>query len=138
MKDIVFAGGLLLLLLLSAGPTAAQTWNQLAPTGGPPQFPGGTVVYDPDSNRAIHYGPCCAHTTEVWALANADGLGGTPEWINLVPSGAPGPPGRHAHAAAYDPIHNRMIIFSGCLGGCFPVASDVWVLANADGFDQFG
>lgn len=130
---------LLFVLALSTGLAVAQTWTQLATTGGPPQPPGGSAVHDPNSNRAIIYGVCCAHTTEVWALANADGLGGTPAWVNIVPAGASGaPPGRHAHATAYDSINNRMIIFSGCGGGCFPVLTDVWVLANADGFDASG
>jgi len=134
--------GIFVLLSLAAfaSRAAAQEWIQLSPTGGPPQASGccGGRVYDPDSNRAMLYGPYPFHTTEVWALANADGLGGTPEWVNIVPAGAFGPLGRHWHATAYDSINNRMIIFSGCSGGCLPLLTDVWVLANADGFDPSG
>lgn len=109
------------------------SWSDLAPTGGPPTSMG-TVVLDPGSNRAIEFAGCCNNPNDVWALVNANGVGGATQWVNLIPNGAPGsPPGRHSHSAVYDAVNNRMIVFGGCLGGCFPITNDVWVLGNANG-----
>jgi hypothetical protein len=71
---------------------------------------------------------------DVWVETNANGLGGTGAWSNLIPNGTAGsPPGRINHSAVYDVANNRMIIFGGCLGGCLPVDNAVWVLSNANG-----
>src|SRR5262249_28468901 len=64
-------------------------------------------------------------------LTNANGLGGTPAWIQLSPTGTP-PLGRYLTPAAYDPNSNRMIIFGGWLQGNLP-GNDLWVLTNANG-----
>jgi beta-glucosidase len=69
--------------------------------------------------------------SDVWALVNANGSGGSSDWILLSPKGtAPG--GRENHVAAYDPANNRMLVFGGdnCAGGLY---NDVWILTNADG-----
>jgi hypothetical protein len=86
----------------------------------------------------IIFGGCGADCTpalnDVWVLTNANGVNATPTWINLSPVG-PGPASRTRHAAAYDQINNRMIVFAGQDGtanGC-STFSDVWVLSNANG-----
>ncbi|HEV8614863.1 MAG TPA: Ig-like domain repeat protein [Methylomirabilota bacterium] len=107
------------------------TWIKLAPAGGPSPLPGDKALFDAVNNRRIVFGSSLS-TSEVWVLTNADGLGGEPAWIQLAPSGTPPAP-RHGHTAVYDSNSNRMIVFGGCAGGCFPLLNDVWVLTNANG-----
>src|SRR6266849_3211159 len=61
-------------------------WTQLAPAGTPPS-PSGyhTAVYDSGSNRMIVFGVfnSGSASNQVWVLTNANGLGGTPTWIQL-------------------------------------------------------
>jgi len=111
------------------------TWIDLAPSGGPPDALG-SVVADPTSGRVIVFGGLSntGNTNAVWVLVNGDGVSTPAQWTNLIANGASGsPPGRHGHVAVYDGSSNRMIVFGGCLGGCLPVANDVWVLTNANG-----
>lgn len=118
----------------SFGQGSGPVWTQLSPSGGPPQLfnyqP--TIVRDPATNRLIFYGRNSGGTSEVWVLTNSNGLNGAPDWIQLNPAGGP-PPSRGNHFGVYDPTSNRMMIFGGCGGGCFPILNDVWVLTNANG-----
>ncbi|MFZ5876513.1 MAG: kelch repeat-containing protein [Nitrospirota bacterium] len=117
-----------------------SAWSQLSPTGGPP--PGRARhaynAYDQSSNRLIIFGGwdssvCCSFTNDVWVLTNANGLGGTPQWINLIPPGDPGAPSPRADAdSVYDPATNRMIIFGG-QNETFDSINETWVLTNANG-----
>ena len=131
--------GLFTLLLALASPAAAQTWTKLAPSGSPPQYRcyGASPVSDPATQRMILFGgnSCAGFVlNDTWILTNANGLGGAPQWINLIPNGASGSPvARANHSAVYDSASNRMIIYGGCTGGCLPIANDVWVLTNANG-----
>ncbi len=111
-------------------------WTQLSPTGGPP--PGqvyGTAAYDPASNRLIVLGGDTgtgtgAPTNSVWALTNANGKGGTPAWVNLIPDGASGSPAAATvSAAAYDSASNTMMT----LWYGYPSSGPVWELTNANG-----
>jgi hypothetical protein len=116
--------------------SANQSWVQVKSDGTPPAArTGHSAVYDPKSNRMIVFGgglgqasPCANDT---WVLTNANGFGGTPTWIQLIPSG-PLPPPRLVFAAAYDSKTDSMIIFGG--NDCFSTLfNDVWVLSNANG-----
>ena len=118
----------------------AQSWTQLSPSGTPPAargFQGTTSVYDPGSNRMIVFGGRDTNgnnLNDLWILTNANGLGGSSQWVNPIANGASGsPPARSGHSAAYDSTNNIMIIFGGCGGSCAPALSDVWVLSNANG-----
>jgi hypothetical protein len=127
-------------------PTANPKWRPFTPNGL--TFPllrsESTIVYDPTSNRIILFaGKSPDQPTgnprlnDVWILTNANGLGGTGEWSNLVPSGTL-PPVRSNHSAVYDVANNRMIIYGGCGApfpqtGCLPIANSVWVLDHANG-----
>ena len=74
-----------------------------------------------------------ADTNGVWTLSHANGVGGTPQWTNIVANGAAGSPAkRESPTAVYDVANNRMIILGGgpLSGGSF---NDVWVLTNANG-----
>ena len=111
-------------------------WTRLRPTGtAPARRNSPTAVYDPGSNRMITFGgglgsasPCA---NDVWALTNANGNGGTPEWVQLSPAGSPPQP-RLRHTAVYDLNTNTMIVFGG--NDCFSTNfADVWLLLNANG-----
>lgn len=116
--------------LLSTGPPFA---SQPEARG----FHGSTIVYSPLSNRLILFGgrpSTIINFNDVWVLTNANGLGGEPDWSNVIPNGAPGSPtARSGHSAVYDVADDRMIVFGGCSGYCLPVLNDVWVLRNASG-----
>jgi hypothetical protein len=76
-----------------------------------------TAVFDPIRNRMIVYGGFDAVSGsdqffgDVWALD----FDGTPTWSELTPAGTT-PTGRDITAAAYDPIHDRMIFYGGWSG----------------------
>jgi hypothetical protein len=74
-------------------------------------------------------------TNAVWVLSNANGHGGTPVWMNLIPEGAAGsPPARAGYAAVYDAVSNRMTIFGGTNNTAINIVyNDTWVLTNANG-----
>ena len=144
----LLGGGILLLVFTFVGQAAAQTWIELAPTGGPPEARViHNSVYDTATNRMIVFGgsnatqmwyvpPEIALRNDVWVLENADGLGGTPAWTQLIPNGAAGSPTkRAAQSSVYDPATNRLIMFGGNpqYGSCYADVNDVWVLENADG-----
>jgi len=91
-------------------------WAQLSPTGGPPDAVfGSTAVYDPATNIMIVFGGGSASfVNSVWTLSNANGLGGTPAWTNLIANGTVGsPPVRWSAAAIYDSTSNRMTVYGG-------------------------
>ena len=64
-------------------------------------------------------------------LTNANGLGGTPAWIQLTINGTP--PATDYTNGAYDPITNRLIVYGGCYSNCGFAQSDVIALTNANG-----
>ena len=119
----------------------APAWIQLTPTGGPPEsLDQASAVYDPTNNIATFFGGDCFNS--VWTFSNANGLGGTPAWTNLIPNGASGSPAcRYGHTAVYDAGSNHMIIYGGqsnvalinSAGSPTVAYGDVWMLANANG-----
>lgn len=132
------------LLAVAAYATAATPgWSYVAPSRTYGLFRhGSTTVYDPVSNELVVFAGSSAdevagnpHVNDVWTLSNANGLGaGLPAWTNLIPNGAAGSPsGRHNATTVYDSVNNRMIMYGGCAGGCYPLANDLWVLINANG-----
>ncbi len=117
---------------------ATATWTQLSPTGAAPAPRHAAIAgYDPSSNRMIIFGgredagPSIFN--DVWVLTNANGTGGTPEWIQLNPSGSSLPAPRWVHGGGYDPANNVLVIFGGALGSSSPCTNDAWVLTNANG-----
>jgi len=115
------------------------TWLKLLPSGGLPAPRANHVaVYDSTSNKMIVFAGqngCCAPPVtfgDVWVLSNANGLGGSPTWTLLNPSGGP-PPGQAAPTAVYDSASNRMTVYGGQSNGSFTLTSAVWVLSNANG-----
>jgi hypothetical protein len=94
-------------------------WKQVTTTGTAPKpRRSGTAVLDPIRDRMVIYGGFDAATpgtaaflADTWALD----LGGSNAWTQLSPSGTV-PVGRDAVSAAYDPIHDRMVMFGGWSG----------------------
>ncbi len=134
----------LAMVFLPAGYALAQTqtWSQITPTGGPPapRSDFGSTVFDPATDRMIVFGggtpnptpPSPYNANDVWVLSNADGLGGTPQWDQLSPTGTlPAP--RKGQSIVYDSSNNRLIVFGGCPQSCGSPTNDLWVLTNANG-----
>jgi Galactose oxidase, central domain len=116
------------------GKTGTPEWVELAPTGtAPAPRANHGAVYDPNTNSMILYGGQNCFSTifgDVWLLSNANGLGGTPAWTQLFPTGS-GPGARFiTGGVAYDSAHNRLIVFGGFDGADH---NDTWVLSNANG-----
>jgi hypothetical protein len=110
----------------TGGPSA---WTQLSP-GGPVPSPRGfqNAVYDTTNNRMIVFSGDVdgVGLTDVWVLANANGLG-TPAWTQLSPTGGT-PDAINGSTAVYDSATNTMIVFGG---GNY--LNSVWTLSNANG-----
>jgi hypothetical protein len=120
-------------ILTNANGTELQlpNWIQLFPTGSLPSPRGQhSAVYDANTNRMVIFGGGGLDLfNDVWVLTSANGLGGTPEWIELAPDGTQPSP-RYAVASGYDPTTNRMVIFGGSNNSV--TFNDTWVLTNAN------
>ena len=109
--------------------SGTPAWSALAPTGTPPvERYFHTAIYDPVRDRMLVFGGWDGYyRNDVWALS----LGASPAWSQLAPTGTL-PPVRYVHAAIYDPLRDRMLVFAGVGGN--PVSShlnDVWALSLA-------
>jgi len=115
------------------GVGGAPTWVQLNPGGKlPPAREGQVAAYDPNTNIMMVFGgsDCNGnYLADFWILTNANGLGGTPTWTQLLPSGN-GPVGRAYAAAIYNSSANTLVLYGGTNGG---ELSDVWTLSDANG-----
>jgi hypothetical protein len=125
-------------VLSDANGIGNPTWVQLAPAGTPPApRDSAGAVYDPATNRMIVFGGVSSlYHNDVWILTHANGLGGTPEWIQMTSAGSlPSP--RAGFSPTYDPSSNRMTLFGGrSQTDGAPVQiyyGDIWVLTNANG-----
>jgi triacylglycerol esterase/lipase EstA (alpha/beta hydrolase family) len=139
---IVFAGGQLgcgtlcvlfndvWVLSNANGTGGAPAWTQLAPIGTlPPGRAAHRAVYDATTNRMVIFGGGNDGTddrNDTWVLTNANGLGDTPQWIQLSPTGSL-PTAREDFMVGYDPVANAMTVFGGAFDG------DLWILSNANG-----
>lgn len=105
-------------------------WIQLSEAGQvPPPVERFASFYDPASNRLTIFGGCCYWNNNTWLLTNANGLGGTPTWAQISPSGT-SPSIREVHAYGYDPALNTGYIFG--LGAAGATYNDVWALSFAN------
>jgi YD repeat-containing protein len=117
-------------------------WEQLSPNGrGPSLRNGYSSVHDLNSNRLIvHSGVDYTpnpnlYFNETWILNNANGVGGTPEWIRQTTVGVAPVPRAH-FVAGYARSSNRMVLAFGRsqdTAGLVTVYDDAWVLSNASG-----
>jgi hypothetical protein len=122
--------------LLRFGPGRFEaTWIRLgALSPQPPALPDAAAIYDPLRRRMVVVGAdftsSVVGTLEVWALDLSDP--GRPRWERLRGVGGDFDPApRRAHAAVYDAVRDRMIVFGG-LGrnpdGTPRFFDDVWTL----------
>jgi Galactose oxidase, central domain/Kelch motif len=113
--------------------SGTPTWTQLP--GGPERF-AHSAIYDPVRDRMVtfggtvsasdDYGRVYYNVDDVWELA----LTGTPTWADLTPAdGMPNEPS--GHAAVYDPIGDRMLVFGGYRYYGIYASNDVWALTLA-------
>jgi len=154
------AGGKRLILTSGVGPSGFQTntwvltnangvgdaaeWIEISAAGGPARYLG-SGVYDPATNRLLVYGGqagpsmslgFAAGNNDVWALSNANGLGGPSHWNKVITTGGPpfGRFGGFSHLVGYDAANNRLIAKGGVGRNGF--LTDTWVLTNANGAGQ--
>ena len=107
--------------------SSASGWREITPeiAGAAARY-AHTAVLDSARNRLVVFGG--ANSTSVlndtWALS----LDAHTVWTRLQ-AGAPAPPPRYDHATAYDPVHERILIFGGygCDNSCF--LNDAWSLS---------
>jgi hypothetical protein len=117
------------------GASGTPTWVQLAPGGTlPAPRWGQAAAYDPVTNQMIVYGGDNQQVTfsDTWVLSDANGLGGTPTWTKLSPSGGP-PKGQDSPSAVYDSANNVLIEFAGTGSDFGADTNSVWTLSHANG-----
>jgi len=106
-------------------PAADGDWSLVVPPTGRTDH---TAVYDPVRSRMLVFGGYQSNApnylNDVWALS----LDGSPAWTQLTASGTPPSPRRN-HAAIYDPIRDRMVVFGGLSGVPPSYRNDVWALS---------
>ena len=112
----------------------APEWNQLnVPSNGPSGRAAFTAVYDAAANRMIVFGGSAGGVdlNDLWILADANGLNGTPSWIPLPTGTATAPSGRSEHLVVYDPASDAMSIFGGD-----GLPAETWTASHASGLAQ--
>ena len=117
-------GGLPQRDLWALGLGGSPAWSLLQVAGNAPRRMWHTGVLDPVRDRLMVFGgwdESYAYQNDVWALS----LSGTPTWSVLSASGTPPSP-RLVHAAVYDPVRDRMLVFGGY--DAVGQRNDVWAL----------
>jgi hypothetical protein len=118
------------------GVAGNPTWTELNPGGTPPPAREGQVAaYDATTNTMTIFGgtDCNGnYLNDAWAMMNANGLGGTPKWKELAPTGTL-PPGRAYMAAAFNATANTLTVYGGTNNPASNFLSDVWLLSGANG-----
>ena len=96
------------------GTGGSPAWVELSPSGPlPPARTAHSAIYDPGTNRMILFAGFMAGSVlanDVWVLTQANGIGGTPSWVELNPSGDR-PQERAVSNVGYSSETNRLIIF---------------------------
>jgi hypothetical protein len=102
---------------------ASPQWSVASPSGiGPPLYDH-SAVYDSAGDRMVLFAGSTELPGKILACLS---LAGSMSWIDLAPVGVP-PAERTDHAAAYDPVRDRMVVFGGAaLNGA--LFQDVWSL----------
>jgi hypothetical protein len=114
------------------GLNSGLAWTALFPMGAlPAPRAGHTAVYDATGNRMLVFGGGDGSGTvffdDTWALSNSSGTGNSPSWVRLNSSSKP-PIARFFHAAMFDNVNRRMVIYGGSNNeGSF---FSVWILKD--------
>ena len=113
----------------ASGTPAWTNLRYLGSTGVGLQRFNHSSVYDLNTDRMIAFvgdegDPLLDTKNDLLVLANANGLGGTPQWTVLLQNGATGSPtARELHTAVYDATNNRMIVSAAITRPCFSTTS---------------
>jgi hypothetical protein len=123
----------LLLGLAVAGSLPAIAWQPLYP----PMRTCASMILDTANHRAILFGGDSRRSTgmiynDVWQMKLDSGTSRHWEPLNVV--GTPPCP-RYQHNAVYDPVGERMILYSGCDGT--GILNDVWTLKLTPGSESW-
>ena len=92
-------------------------------------------MYDARTNQAVVFGGITDNGSlnDVWMLANASGVSGTPKWAPSSPAGLL-PPVRHFHTAGFSTTSDRMVVALGAgstpTNYTSPIHQDAWVLSE--------
>jgi hypothetical protein len=117
------------------GTGGTPVWTELAPTGTAPMARTGvSAIYDTVNDRMTVFGGFFKSVTltDTWALTFPNGIGGTPAWIKLTPTGTA--PSVGYYSASYDPTANAMYIFAGSSSATKLAGDDhAFILSNANG-----
>jgi hypothetical protein len=105
--------------------TTTCSWTQASFPGVPPARYAATLTPDPPNERLILFGGRDASGVRTDAIFQLDLRSGSESWSALTPSGGP-PADRWGHAAAFDWIHGRVVIFGGEDGSQY--YNDIWLL----------
>ena len=101
-------------------------WSELIDLGTPIYRLGHTAIYDPLRDRMVVFGGQTAGSYTERADARQLTLSGDMKWSGIaVPTPAPA---RSFHAAIYDPVRDRMVVFGG-MGAADEGLNDTWALA---------
>jgi hypothetical protein len=117
------------------GSGGTAVWTQLSPTGTLPSARTGvTAFYDSVHNRMTVFGGFYKIITlsDTWVLTFPNGIGGTPAWTKLAPTGTA--PSVGYYSAVYDSVANNMYIFAGSSSATKLAGDDhAFILSNANG-----
>ena len=103
-------------------------WIRLEASNPPPPRHEPVMVYDPIHDRLVMFGGWThpdGYFDDTWILT----LDPTPAWLQAQLPGE-SPSGRRGHAAIYDPLRQRMLLFFGF--GAAEELGDVWALHLRD------
>ena len=100
-------------------------WTQLAPAGTPPtQRDNYHAVYDPNRHRMLLFSGYGVNDGDLWSLS----LGDAPVWELIATAGEPAP-ALYQGAAAYDPVHDRLVVSNGIrLDARCCATPETWIL----------
>ena len=116
------------------GTGGTPAWTRLGVTSAPVARELAAAVYNTISNRLTIFGGINAaaiYLSDIWVLANANGIGGTPAWTRMSPTGATRPvQSVRWNNAALDVPNDRMIMTLGSFDEG-PLYS-TWILSAAD------
>jgi hypothetical protein len=123
------------------GTGGTPVWAQLFPTGSPPiARTGQTATYDSVSDRMTIFGGINndgTTLTDTWVLTSANGLGGSPSWIQIATQGTA--PSLAYHSAVYAQAADNMYVFGGSSSQSKLQTDDhAFTLSGANGISSGG
>lgn len=116
--------------------TPSVAWTALTPGGTtPPAGDASTFGYDPESNRLVVLDIVPGDGTNgTWLLSDANAVGGTDSWTNIIPGSTPGvPPSSFLVGSGYNP-HRKTLVDALNVVQTSTQTPQVWILRDADAF----